>query len=58
MRARGTCIELVATTIENRVVSDLVRGEGGADIQLTVLNEEVLVKFGGHFKFVVSDRGG
>jgi hypothetical protein len=42
--AIGTHVELVATTIEYRIVSDLVRGEGRVDIQLTVLNKKVLVE--------------
>ena len=55
---RGTYIELVTTAVENGVVSDLVGGEGRMDIQLTVLDEKVVFRCGGHFKFVVADRGG
>ena len=54
---RGTYIEAIATVVEYRIVSDLVRGEGGVDIQLTVLDKKVLVECSGHFKFVVADRG-
>ena len=56
--SRDTYIELVATAVENSVVSDLVGGEGRMDIQLTVLNEKIIFRGGGHFKFVVADRGG
>lgn len=56
MGAIGTYIEFVATAVENGVASDLIRGEGRVNIQLTVSNEKVLVERGCHFKFVVTGR--
>lgn len=55
---RDTYIELVATAVENSVVSDLVGGESRMDIQLTVLDKKIVFRSGCHFKFVVADRGG
>jgi len=49
--------ELVGVTVEDGIVPDLVRGEGWADVQLTVLDKKILIKCGGHFKFVIADRG-
>ena len=51
-----THIEFVASTIENGVVADFLRCEGWVDVQLTVLDEKILVKRSGHFKFVIADR--
>jgi hypothetical protein len=38
-----TYTERVTTAVEDRVVSDFVRGESRGDIQLTVLDEQILV---------------
>lgn len=40
----GAYIELVSSAVENGFASDFLRGEGGMDIQLTVLDEKILVK--------------
>ena len=57
VRASGTHIERVVSTVENCVGTYFVRGEGRANIQLAVLNKEILVKRGRHFKFVVTESG-
>ena len=54
---RDTYTEFVTATVEYRILSDLVRGESRVNIQLTVLDEEILFRCSGHFKFVVADRG-
>ena len=51
-----TYTELVTTTVEYRIFSDLVRGEGRVNIQLTVLDEYIPFGCSRHFKFVVTDR--
>lgn len=52
----GTYIKFVGTAIEYCIVSDLVRGEGRVDIQLTILDEEIFIECGCHFKFVIADH--
>ena len=35
--------QVVSVTIEDRIISNLVRGEGRSDIQLTVLDEKIIL---------------